>query len=84
MPRSVLCEDPFTSCRNWWPATSPRAGSLELRGEPEEGGLITEAAEKCTPMGSPASFHHNGTDIGGLPIMLATTLPKTHEPAAWS
>jgi len=27
----------------------------------------------CTPMGRPAPFHQSGTDMAGLPVMLATT-----------
>jgi hypothetical protein len=39
---------------------------------------------KWTPTGSPAGFHHSGTDIAGAPVMLATTAGKPMKPRARS
>src|SRR5262249_35724305 len=48
-----LCEGAFTKCRNWWHPTSARAGALEFRCKPDEGGLIAEPAGKVRADGRP-------------------------------
>ncbi len=44
-----------------WPASRNSVASSPYR------------PRKCTPTGRPDPFHDNGTDIAGLPVMLATT-----------
>jgi hypothetical protein len=46
---------------------------LQLRGQPDERGLVAEPAEEVHADRQPSSFHHSGTDIAGLPVRLATT-----------
>jgi hypothetical protein len=54
-----------------------QAGLLELGGQPQQGGLVAEAAEEVDADGQPpAAFHHSGTDIAGAPVMSATAAGK--------